>query len=87
MDGRDAVAGTVIVGFGLGTSEVDRNAVVAAVATSPLAGQMILSPLGIDAWRISYSGTGTVEQVAALFLADPRVRYAQPDYVVLPSRW
>lgn len=82
-DGREAVADRIIVGFKNDVSDVEQGAVHRAVANTT--GTINPSPLkrvGDAAAYIDVTGATSLDAAIQSYRADPRVRYAEPDYIV-----
>lgn len=83
VDGREAVADRIIVGFRDGVSEGEKAAVHQAVAgRQGGVNQHALKPVGDGAQYVDVTGTPSLDAVIQAYRADPRVRYAEPDYIV-----
>ncbi len=82
-DGREAVAHRIIVGFKPGVSEVEKATVhrVVGQAQGNVA-SVPLKPIGRSAQYVDVTGTPSLESAIRAYLADPRVAYAEPDYLV-----
>lgn len=85
VDGREAAPDRIVVGFQPGVTEAEQEAVHRAVAARSSAGVPNPSPLkrvGGDVQLVDVTGAASLEVAVQAYLADPRVRYAEPDYVV-----
>jgi subtilisin family serine protease len=72
-------AGVVLVGFRPRTTQADRAAVRASVSVSAAAP---LSPLAPDSEKWTLPAGAGVDRVIAALLANPNVRFAEPNYLV-----
>jgi len=84
--GQEVAADRVIVGFQTGVDDVEKNAVHRQVAL--LLGNVTpvpLKPVGENAQYVDVSGAASLEAVIRAYYADPRVRYAEPDYLAFPA--
>ncbi len=82
-DGREAVANRIIVGFKPGVSAAEKDAVHQAIGQAQgNAASVPLKPVGWSAQYVDVTGTPSLESAIRAYLADPRVTYAEPDYIV-----
>lgn len=80
-DDRDAVADRIIVGFKPGVSATEQDAVHRAVANRGMSIAIPIKQIGAAAY-IDTTGAPSLEAAMEAYRADPRVRYAEPDYIV-----
>lgn len=86
LDGREAVADRIIVGFKSGVDDTEKDAVHRAVAGAqgvPL--PIPLKRVDGDAQYVDVTGMPSLEAAIQAYQADPRVRYAEPDYLMHPT--
>jgi thermitase len=81
-DGREAVAGRVIVGFQPGVTDAEKATVNRTVAGTASANAASVTRVGDTAQTVDAVGAPSLDGLIASYRADPRVRYAEPDYVV-----
>lgn len=81
-DGREALAGRLIVGFQEHVSAADREQVHRGVAARGIAPARALAAVGPHAQLVDVSAAPSLEAAIAVYRADARVRYAQPDYLL-----
>lgn len=83
-DGREAVADRVIVGFKPGVTDAEKAAVHKAVSQQSRAAVPNPTPLRRvgGAQVVNVAGTASLDAAVKVYRADPRVQYAEPDYVV-----
>lgn len=75
-DGREAVANRMIVAFKAGVSATEKNAVHRSTGTAPV------KQISASVEYVDTTGAPSLEAALASYRADPRVRYAEPDYIV-----
>lgn len=80
-DGREAVADRLIVGFKPGVTDAEKDAVHRAVASAAVH-PVPIKRVGDTAQSVTAVGAPSLETLIRAYQADPRVRYAEPDYVV-----
>lgn len=80
-DGREAIDGRVLVTFRDGVSENEHAAAHTASLSRGVSAVQGLEKVSRDLHAVSVPGT-SVEQAVAAYRADPRVKHAQPDYVM-----
>lgn len=81
-DGRDAVADRVIIGFKPGISVAEQGDVQRAVASRGVTAPTSVQQINATVEYVDTTGAPSLEAVIAAYRADPRVRYAEPDYIV-----
>jgi thermitase len=81
-DGREAVAGRVIVGFQPGVTDAEKATVDRTAAGAASVNMTSVKPVSDTAQTVDAAGTPSLDDLIASYRADPRVRYAEPDYVV-----
>jgi thermitase len=83
-DGREVLADRLVVGFqeGLPTSQFDD--VHRAVHTQ-VGGGAPIAPIGRHAQLVDVGRSGSLDRALQAYRADPRVRYAEPDFVAHTS--
>ena len=80
-EGHEAVADRIIVGFKPGVSDADKDDVHRGVAARQPVAAVPLKPVGIRAQYVDVSGAPSLEAAIQAYLTDPRVAYAEPDYI------
>ncbi|MGI8687363.1 MAG: S8 family serine peptidase [Thermomicrobiales bacterium] len=80
-DGRDAAADRIIVGFKPGVGTAEQDAVHRAVASRGMSAAIPVKRIGETAAYVETIGAPSLEAVMESYRADPRVRYAEPDYI------
>jgi len=83
-DGRQAAASHVIVGFHGRIGQVEQQTAHGDVTRSVARSPRVLARLGpdTDVVEVPSAGATDLDQVVQAYRADPRVRYAEPDFVV-----
>ena len=81
-DGRDAVADRIIVGFKDGVGATERGAVHRTVASRGTIIPTAVKRVSDTAEYVDTTGAPSLEVAIQSYRADPRVRYAEPDYIV-----
>jgi len=81
-DGRDAVADRIIVGFKPSVSAVEQDTVHRAVASQGMSTAIPVKQISETTEYVDTTGALSLEAVIQSYRADPRVRYAEPDYIV-----
>lgn len=81
-DGREAVANRIIVGFRADVSDTEKDAVTQAVASQGVVSVTPVRRVSDAAQAVDVSGAPSLESAIQSYLTDPRVQYAEPDYVV-----
>ena len=82
-DGREAAPERIVVGFRSGVTAAEQEAVHRTVAAGGVAPNPTpVKRVSSDAQVIDVTGAASLEAAIAAYTADPRVRYAEPDYVM-----
>ncbi|GEM_PF-4239738 len=81
-DGRRAAAGRIIVGFQDDVSDAEQADIHCQARTRGAPPATVIRSVGSVGQLVDVSGAVSLEVAIAAYLADPRVRYAEPDYAV-----
>jgi thermitase len=81
-DGREVAAGRIIVGYQPGVTDAEKATVNRMVASAAAVAPTPIARVGDTAQLIDATGAPSLDDLLASYRADPRVRYAEPDYVV-----
>lgn len=81
-DGWLAAAGRIIVGFQDGVSDAEQVDIHCQARAHGAPSATVIKPVGSVGQLVDVSGAVSLEAAIAAYLADPRVRYAEPDYMV-----
>ncbi len=81
-DGREAVANRIVVGFQPGVTDAEKDAVHRTVARATTVNPLPTKRIGDDAQTVDATGAPSLDDLIASYRTDPRVRYAEPDYIV-----
>jgi serine protease len=81
-DGREVAAGRIIVGYQPGVTDAEKATVNRTVASAAAVAPTPIARVGDTAQLIDATGAPSLDDLLASYRADPRVRYAEPDYVV-----
>jgi thermitase len=85
-DGREAVADRLIVGFRPGLADAEREGVQrSAAGAGGMRGRAVRS-VGPNAQVVDVGGAASLERAIQVYRADPRVEYAEPDYIRTTTR-
>lgn len=80
-DGREAVAGRIIVGFRAGAGPESRQEVHGRVAATGVTALHSAEPIGPDAQVVNVARESVPDAIAA-YLQDDRVEYVEPDVIL-----
>jgi subtilisin family serine protease len=80
-DGREAVAERIVVTFKPGVSEADRQDVQRKAQQGGANGAQTVAQIGSRIQQLALASGSSVDVALRAYRADPRVAYAQPDYV------
>ncbi len=84
-DGREAAPDRIVVGFQPGVPAAEQDAVHRTVARTGLGAATNLAPpmrVADGVQTVDVTGAVSLDTAVQAYLADPRVRYAEPDYLV-----
>jgi thermitase len=81
-DGREVAPNRIIIGFQPGIGDAEKQAVRAAPAGRSAIAATAAETLADEADVVTVADGVSVEDAIASYAADPRVRYAEPDYVM-----
>lgn len=81
-DGREAAADRLIVGFKDGVDDSGRADAHQKAQGNGLIAAKALQKLGPSAEIVDVTGAASLEDAIKIYEADPRVRYAEPDFQV-----
>ena len=81
-DGREAVAGRIIVGFQPGVTDAEKAAVHRTAAGAATVTTASITHVSDTAQTVDATNAPSLDDLLASYRADPHVRYAEPDYVV-----
>lgn len=81
-DGREALAGRLIVGFRDGEGPADIQAVHEMARGRGVLAAQVVATVGPKAQLVDVSNARSLEAAARIYRADPRVLYAEPDTIL-----
>ena len=80
--GPAVVPGRVIVGYRPGTTAAERADILQEARSRGALPGTVIAPVGPDAELVDVSAAVSIDTAIRAYLADPRVRYAEPDVIV-----
>ncbi|TAK34319.1 MAG: hypothetical protein EPO21_10250 [Chloroflexota bacterium] len=81
-DGREAVPGRIVVAFNEGVELAERADVHSRARVPGVLTAQAAYGVGPDAEVVNIGGASSLDDAIRVYQADPRVRYAEPDYVI-----
>ena len=81
-DGREAVADRIIVGFQPGVTDAEKTTVHRSAVGVASVNAASITRVSDTAQTVDATAVPSLDDLLASYRADPRVRYAEPDYVV-----
>jgi thermitase len=80
-DGREAVVGRILVGYHDNVVGAERRRVHETAARRGISNAMAVQAVGTSAEAVDIEGAPSLDDALRTYRADPRVRYAEPEYV------
>ncbi len=80
-DGREAVAGQLVVGFHEGVTEAEKEDAHRQAAGRGVAAARAVGRVGSRTQVVDVAGARSLEDATRAYRADSRVRYAEPNYI------
>ena len=81
-DGREAVAGRLIVRFRDGVSDTEKTDIHRTATSQGVPNARAVAPVRGQTQEVDVSGASSLQAAAQTYLSDPRVQSAQPDYIL-----